>query len=70
MSTTDILKEIGQLPFNEKLFIIERALKDILRHNYQQQMTVAAEALENEYRTNAELTAFSNLDIEDFYEAK
>lgn len=70
MSTTDILKEIGQLPLTEKLFIIERALKDVLRYNYEQQMTVVAEALENEYKTNTELTAFSNLDIEDFYEAK
>jgi len=49
MSTADILKEIERLSFNEKLFIIEKALKDILRYNYKQQMTVAAEALENEY---------------------
>lgn len=65
MSTTDILKEIGQLPLNEKLFIIEKTLKDVFRFNYEQQMTVAAEALENEYKTNAELTAFSNLDNKD-----
>ncbi len=70
MSTSDILKEINQLSFNEKLFIIEKALKDILKYNYEQQMTVAAEAMENEYRTNPDLTAFSTLDIEDFYEAK
>jgi len=70
MSTSDILKEIEQLSFNEKLFIIEKALKEVLKYNYEQQMTVAAEAMENEYRTNPDLTAFSTLDIEDFYEAK
>lgn len=61
MSTTDILREIEQLLFNEKLLIIEKALKDILRNINELQMTIAAEFLENEYRTNSELTAFSNL---------
>ena len=61
MSTTDILKEISKLPFNEKLFIIEKALKDILRYTNEQQMTIAAETMENEYKTNSDLTAFSNL---------
>lgn len=70
MSTSDILKEINMLPFSEKLFIIEKALKDVLRYNYEHQMTIAAEALENEYKTNTELIAFSNLDIEGFYETK
>ena len=70
MSTSDILKEIHLLPLNERLFIIERAIKELLQYNYQQQMTIAAEALENEYKTNSDLTAFSNLDWEDFYEAK
>jgi len=45
-------------------------VKDILRYNYNQQLTVAAESLENEYKTNPELTAFTNLDMEDFYETK
>lgn len=70
MSTSDILKEIDRLPLNEKLLIIEKAVKDILRYNYDQQMTVAAESLENEYKTNPELTVFTNLDMEDFYETK
>ncbi|MCC7400873.1 MAG: hypothetical protein IT214_05260 [Chitinophagaceae bacterium] len=70
MSTSDILKEIHQLPLNEKLFLIEKALKEILRQNYIQQMTIAAEELGNEYKTNSELTAFSNLDWEDFYETR
>lgn len=70
MSTSDILNEIHLLPLNERLFVIERALKELLQYNFQQQMTIAAEAMENEYKTNADLTAFSNLDWEDFYEAR
>lgn len=70
MSTAELLKEIDSLSLNEKLLLLEKAIKDIIKHNYEQQMTIAAEALENEYTTNSDLTAFSNLDIQDFYEAK
>jgi hypothetical protein len=70
MSTSEILKELNHLSLNDKLFIIEKATKDILRYNYEQQMSIAAEALENEYRTNTDLTAFLNPDMEDFYETK
>jgi len=70
MSTSEILDKISRLSPAEKLFIIEKTCKDLLRDNSVQQMTVAAEALENEYRTNQELTAFTSIDLEDFYEAK
>jgi hypothetical protein len=70
MSTSEILEKISRLSPAEKLFIIEKTFKDLLRDNSVQQMTVAAEALENEYRTNQELTAFTSIDLEDFYEAK
>ncbi len=70
MSTSDILKEIDLLPLNEKLSLIQKALRDMLRHNYEQQLTVAAEAMENEYKTNTELTAFTSIDLDDFYETK
>ena len=70
MSTAEIIDKINLLSPAEKLFIIEKTFKDILHLNAVQQMTLAAEALENEYRTNQELTAFSSIDFEDFYEAK
>jgi len=70
MSTSEILKEINRLSPAEKLFVIEKALKELLQLNFIQQMSMAAEALQNEYKTNPELTAFSNLDWEDFYEPK
>ena len=70
MNTSEILDNISQLSPSEKLFIIEKTFKDLLRSNAFQQMSLAAEALENEYKTNQELTAFTTLDLEDFYEAK
>lgn len=70
MSTAEILNKINQLSPAEKLFIVEKTFKDLLHSNAIQQLTVAAEALEIEYRTNQELTAFSSIDFEDFYEAK
>ncbi len=70
MSTAEILKELNHLSINEKLYIIEKTIKDILKYNNVQQLTVASEAMENDYKTNNELTAFSNLDMEDFYETK
>ena len=70
MSTTEILNEIDRLPLNEKLSLLGKAIRDIMKHNYEQQMAMAAESLENEYKTNNDLTAFSNLDFEDFYEPK
>jgi hypothetical protein len=70
MSTRGLLKEIDRLPLNDKLSFLEKAIKGIIKHNDMQQMTIAAKLLENEYKINKDLTAFSNLDIEDFYEAK
>lgn len=70
MNAADILKEIDTLPLNEKLSLLQKAIKDIIRHNYEQQLSVAAEALENEYKTNSELRAFTSIDFDDFYEAK
>jgi len=70
MSTTEILDKISKLSSAEKLFIIEKTFKDLFHSNSLQQMTVAAESLEDEYKTNKELTAFTSLDLEDFYETK
>lgn len=70
MSTSEILKEIDHLPLNEKLSLLERAIREIIKHNYEQQMSVAAESMENEYKTNKDLIAFTSIDMDDFYETK
>ena len=70
MSTNEILREIDKLPVSEKLQVVEQTLKKICTSEVYQQMTIAAEGLADEYRNNKELNAFSNLDMEDFYEAR
>jgi hypothetical protein len=70
MGAAEILQKIAELSPAEKLFVIEKTFKDLLQLNVSQQMTIAAESMEHEYRTNSELTAFTNIDFEDFYEAK
>lgn len=70
MSKAELLKEIDKMPLHEKLSLLERAIKDIIKQTNENELTVAADSLENEYKTNAELTVFSTLDIEDFYETK
>lgn len=69
MSTMEIIKEIEKLPVPERLFLIEQTLKKIRSAAVYDQM-LAAEDLADEYRTNKELTVFSNLDLEDFYETR
>lgn len=70
MSATEILEKMNQLSPAERLFVIEKTLKSLISSNLSEQMTLAAESMESEYRINTELTFFSNLDFEDFYEAK
>ncbi len=70
MSKAELLKEIDKMPLHEKLSLLERAIKDIIKQTNENELTLAADSLENEYKTNAELTVFSTLDIEDFYETK
>ena len=70
MSKAELLKEIDKMPLHEKLALLERAIKDIIKQTNEKELSVAAESLEIEYKSNAELTVFSTLDIEDFYETK
>ena len=70
MSKAALLKEIDKMPLHEKRSLLERAIKDIIKQTNEKELSVAADSLENEYKSNAELTVFSTLDIEDFYETK
>ena len=70
MSKAELLKEIDKMPLHEKRSLLERAIKDIIKQTNEKELSVAADSLEIEYKSNAELTVFSTLDIEDFYETK
>ena len=69
MSTREILQSIKQLPFNERLSIIEKALKT-LHESSDNQLEKAANALLADYKNDKSLTAFTALDFEKFYEAR
>jgi hypothetical protein len=65
MTTAAIIKEINKLPTSEKLLLVEKTLKSI-----RQEKEHAVAALYNDYRSDKELTAFTKLDAQPFYEAR
>jgi hypothetical protein len=70
MSITEILNEINLLPPKEKICLIQQALKSLQDTTAKNELTLAADAMKEEYRTNKDLTAFSDIDFENFYEAR
>ncbi len=70
MDTNELVYEIERLPFDKKILVMEKVLKSIRREESVNSMKNAAEKLRSEYLNDAELTAFTALDGEDFYETK
>lgn len=68
MNTTEIIKQIEQLPIRKRIYVIEKTLHSIRKQEDKYQLEKAAEALLPDYVSDLELTIFSNLDYEDFYE--
>jgi hypothetical protein len=69
MGTKEILREIKKLPYAERLVIVEETLK-IIKEEPDKSLEKGVQEMESEYKTNKDLTAFSSLDKDDFYEAK
>jgi hypothetical protein len=70
METLDIMREIEKLSLIQKFYVIEETLKAIKKEKNKQQMEIAARELYDDYKTDKELTVFTALDAEDFYETK
>ncbi|HCI54946.1 MAG TPA: hypothetical protein PLN06_05830 [Bacteroidales bacterium] len=70
MRTNDIIKEIQRLPVSERIYVVEKIIRSIRTQEDKNVMKKAANALYADYKTDNELTAFTNLDFVDFYEAK
>ena len=70
METKEIINEIKKLSIRERLQIIEKTAKTIQIDDEKEQMKKAADQLYDDYKNDAELTAFTDLDFEDFYEAR
>jgi hypothetical protein len=70
MQTVDIIQEIQRLSLANRFYIVEETLKSIKKEEMRHQMELAANELYDDYVNDKELTAFTALDIEHFYEAK
>ena len=70
MGTKEILKEIKKLPVSERMLIVEKVLKNIREGAAKKNLEEAADALLEDYRSDKELTAFSSIEFEQFYEAR
>jgi len=69
MSSKEILREIRHLSVKERLLIVEKTIQTI-RDESSNMVEEAVELLYKDYKTDKELTAFTNLDCENFYEAR
>lgn len=69
MSTREIIQSIKQLPFNKRLLVIERVLQSV-QESTDTQLEKAAKVLLDDYKNDKNLTAFTDLDFETFYEAR
>jgi hypothetical protein len=70
MKTKELIKEIQKLPVRKRIYIIERSMNLIRKQEDEDQMKKAADDLYEDYLTDKELTAFTNLDFENFYETR
>jgi hypothetical protein len=70
MRTNDIIKEIQRLPISKRIYVVEKTIHSIRTQEDKNVMKKAADTLYTDYKTDTELTAFTNLDYVDFYETK
>ena len=70
MKTEEILREIRRLPVKKRIYVIEKAIHSIREQEEKDQMSKAVDTLYSDYKNDKELTAFTNIDFEDFYETK
>lgn len=70
MNTNEIIREIQRLPISKRIYVIEKTIHSIRSQEDKNAMKKAADALYVDYMTDNELTAFTNLDFDDFYETK
>ncbi|MGJ3235607.1 hypothetical protein [Marivirga sp.] len=69
MNKEEILNEISLMSLDDRKEIIQFAMKSLERDS-KAEMKDAVEEMLVEYKTNKELTAFTSIDFDRFYEAK
>ncbi len=68
MEPAMLLNQIYHLPVSERMLIVERTIHSIRMER--SRMAKAVALMVEEYRNDTELTAFSALDFENFYETR
>ena len=66
----ELIKEIQKLSVRKRIYVIERSLHLLRKQEDVAQMKRAADDLSEDYPSDKELTAFTNLDFENFYETR
>ena len=70
MRTNEILNEIKRLPVKKRIYLIEKVIHSIRKQEDNDQMKKAVDDLYADYENDKELTAFTDIDFEDFYETR
>jgi hypothetical protein len=70
MGTKELIREIQRLPIGKRMLVIERTLKSIRESEFKKKMGKAVDTLLSDYGSDPELTVFTNIDFDNFYEAK
>ena len=68
MKTIDLIQEIKRLPIAKRFDLMEEILKSIKNEEMKHQIQVASESLYEDYKNDKELTAFTSVDYDNFYE--
>ena len=69
MEALEIIRNVNRLPLSQQMFVAERIIHSI-RKREQPSLEEAAERMYADYMTDDNLTVFTQLDCEDFYEAR
>ena len=70
MGTKELIREIQRLPIGKRMLVIERTLQSIRESELKKKMEKAVDALLADYRADKELTAFTDIDFDNFYETR
>jgi len=70
METKELIKEIQRLPVRKQKLIVEWTLKAIKERELKDKMKKAVDVLQDDYRTDKELTVFTKIDFDNFYETR
>ncbi|MDQ6756293.1 MAG: hypothetical protein M3004_05090 [Bacteroidota bacterium] len=70
METKEIIREIKKLTLADKISVIEKTLQSVKEDSIMHPMERASEILYNDYKHDKDLTAFTSIDFDKFYEAK